>query len=244
MLQKFTSVLLSLFATVLAVPQAFATTPGEIWEHHIEAWGTQDLDTILEDYTDTSLLVINGQEFLGKNEIRIVFARLFEIFDGGENTISPVLIRDSLVYITWMYQPLNSERPFFGTDTFLIEEGKIRIQTIGSALYRTYPIQPEIPAVGVYTGRDDAGNLCQLRLKSTQQLGRRAVVDLSFIDREFADINYTLKYIRATDSDDYYASTAAWTSAFYLRNLGEREAPYFATYTVHGDYRNRCFFDR
>ncbi|MCX6116734.1 MAG: hypothetical protein NT027_04275, partial [Proteobacteria bacterium] len=63
-----------------------------------------------------------------------VFVQLFKIFDDGVNRIdSPILI-DRFVYITWHFTP-SGMKEYFGTDTFVIEDGKIVLQTIASPLY-------------------------------------------------------------------------------------------------------------
>lgn len=110
-----------------------------VWNHHIEAWSARDLDKIISDYNDESIMIVNGQVFKSKMEIRRVFQRLFEIFDNGSNRIDPVIVAGRVVYITWHFQP-QAGYEFYGTDTFVIENGKITVQTIASPLYDYFPI--------------------------------------------------------------------------------------------------------
>ncbi len=111
-----------------------------VWQHHIDAWGNRDLAGILADYDETSLMVVNGKTYRGLAEIRFVFESLFRIFDNGQNRIDPALIDGRLVYIMWHFTT-NGHSEFFGTDTFLIEDGKIKIQTIASPLYDAFPLE-------------------------------------------------------------------------------------------------------
>lgn len=111
-----------------------------VWQHHISAWSSRDLNAIVSDYDEKSLLIVNGKSFMGRNEIRKVFTELFNIFDHGSNRIDPVIIYDRIVYITWHFTP-NNLKEFYGTDTFVIENGKIRVQTIASPLYDQFPVR-------------------------------------------------------------------------------------------------------
>lgn len=130
---------LVLLIGVIFIADLFAQTTTEVWEHHKKAWQAKSLDAIVADYTDTSIVILNNQSFKGINAIRGVFSQLFSIFDNGINTIDEPVIIDRFVYITWHFR-LNGEGEKFGTDTFLIENGKITAQTIGSPLYYIRPV--------------------------------------------------------------------------------------------------------
>jgi ketosteroid isomerase-like protein len=116
-----------------------AQTTAEVWKHHIDAWQTKSLDAIVSDYTENSVVVLNNQSFKGINAIRKVFSQLFTIFENGKNIIDTPVLFDRFVYITW-HLSLKGEDEQFGTDTFVIENGKIIVQTIGSPLYYTHPV--------------------------------------------------------------------------------------------------------
>src|SRR5438876_7643091 len=51
-------------------------TPEEVFTHHVQALGAEDLDGILMDYTDASYLVSPSGALRGKNAIRGFFADL------------------------------------------------------------------------------------------------------------------------------------------------------------------------
>jgi ketosteroid isomerase-like protein len=109
-------------------------TTNEVWTHHIEAWQARSLDAIVSDYNEDSVLILNNQVFKGTRAIKNVFAQLFGIFDHGQNRIDTPVLSGRIVYITWHFTP-TGESEFFGTDTFVIEQGKIAVQTIASPLY-------------------------------------------------------------------------------------------------------------
>ncbi len=112
----------------------------EVWQHHIEAWESRSLSDIISDYDEQSILILNGKIFQGQASISKVFSSLFSIFDRGENKIDPVIIVDRVVYITWHFTLSSELKTHYGTDTFVIEKGKIKIQTIASPLYNHFPI--------------------------------------------------------------------------------------------------------
>ncbi len=118
---------------------AYAQTIEETWQHHIEAWGRRDLDAIAQDYTEDATLILNNTIFKGTEAIKKAFSQLFRIFDGGQNQIEEPTIDGKIIYITWNFTP-RGKGPFFGTDTFVIENGKIAYQTIASTLYEVFPL--------------------------------------------------------------------------------------------------------
>lgn len=131
----FTAVL-----TMFHVSPVFAGSTSEVWTHHIEAWEARSVEEIKSDYSDKSVLILNNQVYKGQAEIGHVFSRLFEIFNDGSNRIDPPVLFDHFVYITWHFTPTGSQE-FFGTDTFVVEDGKIVLQTIASPLYESFPVE-------------------------------------------------------------------------------------------------------
>jgi hypothetical protein len=129
---------------VLLTSVAFSTnhqrTTSEVWAHHIEAWEARDLTAIVSDYDADSVLIINGKIFRGRTEIEQVFSQLFAIFDGGVNRIDPPTLVDRIVYLTWHFTP-NGDAEYYGTDTFVIEDGVIAVQTIASPLYDKFEVK-------------------------------------------------------------------------------------------------------
>lgn len=109
----------------------------KVWERHIEAWDARDLDGIMADYREDSILIRNNRVFKGIAEIRGVFDGLFGLFDNGKNIIDPAALEEEVIYITWHFTPDN-DREYYGTDSFVVEKGVIKYQTIASLLYEKY----------------------------------------------------------------------------------------------------------
>lgn len=139
MFKKFKKVVLGSVLGGFLSSSAMAQTTNEVWTHHIEAWQARSLEAIVSDYNEDSVLILNNQVFKGTNAIKNVFTQLFGIFDHGQNRIDTPVRPGRIVYITWHFTP-TGESEFFGTDTFIIEQGKIAVQTIASPLYDKFPI--------------------------------------------------------------------------------------------------------
>lgn len=139
MFKKFKKVVLGSVLGGFLSSSAMAQTTNEVWTHHIEAWQARSLEAIVSDYNEDSVLILNNQVFKGTNAIKNVFTQLFGIFDHGQNRIDTPVSPGRIVYITWHFTP-TGESEFFGTDTFIIEQGKIAVQTIASPLYDKFPI--------------------------------------------------------------------------------------------------------
>lgn len=106
-----------------------------VLEHHLDAFGTQDLDAVMIDYDDDSTVITNMGTFSGLDEIRELFSGLFEEFDHPEATVNveETIIHDDFAYLLW-----NGETPEndyeFCTDTFHIPEETIEFQTFAGKL--------------------------------------------------------------------------------------------------------------
>jgi hypothetical protein len=138
------SALLGVLAASLLGASAHAAPPPStpsVWQHHIQAWEARDVNAITSDYTEDSVLILNHQVFRGKAAIARVFTQLFQIFGPGQNLVDRPTLEGRTVYITWHYT-LPGEGTFFGSDSFVVEKGKIQVQTIASELYLGHPVTP------------------------------------------------------------------------------------------------------
>jgi len=117
----------------------------QVWEHHIQAWDNSDLEDIMSDYSEDSILILNNTLYKGIDQVACVYDSLFDIFANGNNIIAPETIEGEAIYITWNYTPPN-DHAYDGTDTFVVRNGIIEYQTIASRLYEQYPISCQIEA--------------------------------------------------------------------------------------------------
>ena len=112
----------------------------KVWDHHIQSFGVKDLDAIMSYYDKKAFVIINNKVFEGQEQIRSVFSQLFELFSQGVNKIDPAIVKGQIIYITWNFTP-NNLKSCFGTDSFVVLDGKIQAQTIASELYQMFPIK-------------------------------------------------------------------------------------------------------
>ena len=129
------------FVTGILSFQAYANQPIEnqstekIWNHHIQSWVQKNVNAIISDYSPNSKVILNGKIYEGKESISSLFYHLFELFGKAEeHIINPAIISDKIVYITW-HTKIDGRNHPVGTDTFIIDSGKIEYQTITSDNY-------------------------------------------------------------------------------------------------------------
>jgi uncharacterized protein (TIGR02246 family) len=95
-----------------------------ILDRHMEALAAGDLDAVMADYTDDSVFISNlGGAVKGLDAIRGVFSATSAVAPTIERTAEH--IDGDVAFITWTGEGLP-----FGTDTFLIRDGKILVQTV------------------------------------------------------------------------------------------------------------------
>jgi ketosteroid isomerase-like protein len=106
------------------------STTKDVLDHHWEAFTTQDLEEVMIDYDDDSVVITNMGTFHGLEEIEGLFADIFDEFsqDGATAELEIEEIEGDTAYIVW-----NGETPDndyeFATDTFRVEDGIITVQT-------------------------------------------------------------------------------------------------------------------
>jgi len=113
-----------------------SATTESVLNHHLDAFMDQDMEEILADYDDDSVVVTNTNgSFHGLDEIRTLFEGLFAEFEqsGVDFQQDQQVIEGDIAYITWNAEtPDNSYE--FATDTFLIRDGTIETQTLGAVV--------------------------------------------------------------------------------------------------------------
>lgn len=91
-------------------------------DHHVAALLAGDLDEIMADYAKDAVFISNlGGVLKGVDAIRPLFAAT-GVLSGFE--ISAEHIDGEVAHVTWAAEGIP-----FGTDTFLVRDGKIVVQT-------------------------------------------------------------------------------------------------------------------
>ena len=111
------------------------STTKDILDHHWEAFTTQDLDMVMEDYDDDSVVITNMGTFEGLDEIEGLFTNIFDEFsqDGSTAELEMEEIEGDTAYIVWSGETPDNDYAF-ATDTFRIEDGIITVQTFAGKL--------------------------------------------------------------------------------------------------------------
>src|SRR4051794_12821643 len=110
------------------------TPPGskirDLVMRHLEAFQNNDLPAVIADYSDNAVLLTRDAIYTGPQEIRSFFERLMIHFprQKGQLELENLVVNDNLVYIVWHASTPTLHIPM-GTDTFIINRGKICQQT-------------------------------------------------------------------------------------------------------------------
>jgi major membrane immunogen (membrane-anchored lipoprotein) len=102
----------------------------EVLDHHWKAFQQNDLDGTMADYTEESVLITPDVTYKGLSEIRKNFEKAFAAFpkDSTTMTLDKSIVVKEVAYITWKAKTPAFELSF-GTDTFIVQDGKIVRQT-------------------------------------------------------------------------------------------------------------------
>jgi ketosteroid isomerase-like protein len=103
-------------------------TTEEVFAHHGQALGAEDLDEILADYADDAILVVHKKVYRGKEGAREVFTQLLGDVPQAQWELDTVFV-DDVLYLEWKATG-GGRTVQDGIDTFVIADGLIRVQTV------------------------------------------------------------------------------------------------------------------
>ncbi len=102
-----------------------------VLDHHLAAFGAGDTDEILRDYTDESVLISPDGPLRVRAALRAAFSGFFSgLFAPGtfDFVMDASHIEGDVAYILW-HADCASAVVALGTDTFVVRDGKIAVQT-------------------------------------------------------------------------------------------------------------------
>ena len=102
-----------------------------VLSHHLQAFGSRDVDEILKDFTDDSVLFMPDGPVRGLTQLREAFEQLLQSIPQRAFETLQLLqqqIEGDVAYIAWS---MGDFAPI-GTDTFVVRNGKISIQTFAA----------------------------------------------------------------------------------------------------------------
>ncbi len=104
-------------------------TPEEVFSHHGQALGGEDLEGIVSDYSDDAIVICQGRTYRGKDGVREVFTQLLSDVPQASWELPTTVSADDVMYLEWKAQSAK-QRVDDGIDTFVFRDGQIRVQTV------------------------------------------------------------------------------------------------------------------
>ena len=102
----------------------------QILTHHLTAFGSNDLDEIMKDYSEESEVLTPEGSLKGLTAIRGFFEAFFAaIPTGSAFEMKQMTVTGNVAYIVWASESAVAKIPV-GTDTFFLEGDKIRYHTV------------------------------------------------------------------------------------------------------------------
>lgn len=110
-------------------------SPQEVFAHHAEALGAEDLDGIVSDYTDDAIFITPAGIRRGKDGVRAGFEQLLGDLPGASWKLPTQRYEEDILLLEWQAE---SQETFVedGIDTFVFRHGLIRVQTVRYTLQR------------------------------------------------------------------------------------------------------------
>ena len=107
--------------------------PEDVLQHHLQCFGSGDLDGLLADYTPTSVLMTPQGILRGPAELRSFFSAVIGEFGQPGTTfeMKKVLVDGDCAFIFWEAETA-ANRYEAATDTFVIRDGRIAVQTFAA----------------------------------------------------------------------------------------------------------------
>ena len=103
--------------------------PQEVFAHHGKALAAGDLDEIVADYADDSVLITPAGVSRGKDGIRKAFARLLDDLPDAAWDLKNQVFDGDVLFLEWAADSAVN-RVDDGVDTFVFRDGMIWAQTV------------------------------------------------------------------------------------------------------------------
>lgn len=102
----------------------------EVLDHHWKTFQANDLEGTMADYTEESILITPDRIYKGMKEIRGNFESAFAAFPRQSTSmqLNKSVVQQDVAYIIWEATS-PTVKLTYGTDTFIIRNGKIIRQT-------------------------------------------------------------------------------------------------------------------
>ncbi len=108
----------------------------DVLNHHLQSFAAGDVDEAMKDYTDDSVFISPDGRLTGRDAIRAAFEDFFSgLFRPGtyQFEMDAMEVEGGVAFIAWHSSNEGAEVTL-GTDTFLIRDGKIAVQTFAAKI--------------------------------------------------------------------------------------------------------------
>jgi len=103
-------------------------TPEEIFAHHGQALGAEDLEATALDYADDAVLISQDGIMRGKAAIRAFFNAVFQMLPKAQWGVKTTFV-DDVLFLEWTADSARASVSD-GVDTFIFKDGMIQVQTV------------------------------------------------------------------------------------------------------------------
>ncbi|MGH3562442.1 MAG: nuclear transport factor 2 family protein [Mycobacterium sp.] len=110
-----------------------ARTPQEIFAHHAHALAARDVDELVADYTDDSVLITSSGVVRGKDGVRAAFTKLVDETPDAVFDVQTQIFEGDVLLLEWVLDSPAARTT--GVDTFVFGDGMIRAQTISHSVH-------------------------------------------------------------------------------------------------------------
>jgi hypothetical protein len=114
---------------------AATRSPQEVFDHHVQALGAEDLDEIVADFSDDAILITPAGVLRGKDSIRQAFTNVLGEVPQATWDLKTTIFEDDILFLEWGAEG-GGNRIEDGIDTFVFRDGLIRVQTVRYTLER------------------------------------------------------------------------------------------------------------
>jgi uncharacterized protein (TIGR02246 family) len=114
---------------------AATRSPQEVFDHHAQALGAEDLEEIVADYSDDAIFITPAGVQRGKDGIRQAFTKLLSEVPQATWDLKTTIYQDDILFLEWGAEG-GGNRIQDAVDTFVFRDGLIRVQTV------RYSLQP------------------------------------------------------------------------------------------------------
>jgi hypothetical protein len=103
--------------------------PQKVFAHHGKALAAGDLDEIVADYADDSVVITSAGIARGRDGVRTVFAKLLDGLPNAAWDLKTQILDGDVLFLEWAADSAVN-RVDDGVDTFVFRDGMIQVQTI------------------------------------------------------------------------------------------------------------------